>query len=394
VPSCALVLEDALLGVDGVLDAEVSYASLTRDDPVVTDRDSLLARIGLLGYSAEPAKLAEAASADSTDAFLRFFVGAAVGMWVTWPTLFALDPAVLAEEYAGLRPIELFTAAGALVVLLYSGWPFLVGTWRAARVGRATMDTLVVLGTWTAWLYSVWVVFAGSGPTYFESAAMITTIVLFGRWLESLGQRDAAKAIAALASGVQAEEAWLLPESGDLADATRVPLSEVAPGALVAVRPGERIVVDGIVENGESDIDRSRLTGEPLPVQVHADDEVWAGAVNLSGTLSIRASRVATDTLVGRLAGLVEDAVFAKSHAQRLADAVAAVFVPAVLAVAAATLLIVGVSLDLAEGVTRAVTVLVVACPCALGLATPLAIVNAVSAGTAHGVLVRGGPAL
>jgi len=205
--SCALVLEDALLGVDGVLDAEVSYAaSLARVtfDPTRAARDTLLDRFALLGYRAESARIADAGTADSTDAFLRFFVGAAVGMWVLWPTLFILYPAFLSEQFAGVRQIELFTAAGSLFVLLYPGWPFLVGAWRAARVGRATMDTLVVLGTWTAWLYSLWATLWGGGPTYFESAAMITTIVLFGRWLESLGQRDAARAIATLAAGAQA----------------------------------------------------------------------------------------------------------------------------------------------------------------------------------------------
>ncbi len=188
------------------------------------------------------------AATDSADMFLRFFVGAAVGMWVLWPTLFVLYPAFLSAEYAGVQRVELFTAVGSLVVLLYSGWPFLAGAWRALRVRRATMDTLVVLGTWTAWFYSVWAALTGGGPTYFESAAMITTIVLLGRWLESLGQRDAARAVVVLASTASAEEAWLLPESGALAEASRVPVAEVEPGALIAVRPGERVPVDGVVD--------------------------------------------------------------------------------------------------------------------------------------------------
>ncbi len=395
--SCALVLEDALLGLDGVLDAEVSYAaSLARVtyDPKRVDRDALTERFSLLGYRAEPARMADAGASDSADVFLRFFVGAAIGMWVLWPTLFILYPAFLSQEYGGVQQIELFTAVGSLIVLLYSGWPFLSGAWRAARVRRATMDTLVVLGTWTAWLYSLWATLWGGGPTYFESAAMITTIVLFGRWLESLGQRDAARAIAALASGTQAEQAWLLPESGDLVEAVHVPLESVEPGALLAVRPGERVPVDGVVEAGQSDLDRSRLTGEPLPVEVLPGSDVWAGTVNLTGVLTVRVTRVASETLTGRLASLVEDAVFAKSHAQRLADAVAAVFVPVVLAVAAATLLIGAFSVGPSEGVARAVAVLVVACPCALGLATPLAVVNAIGAGTHRGALIRGGPAL
>lgn len=395
--SCALVVEDALLGLPGVLDAEVSYAAaLTRVtwDPSTTDRDAIIARVAVLGYDAEPARLAATGMADSEDVFLRFFVGAALSMWVMWPTLFLLYPAFAAGRYASVQQVSAFTGLLALPVLLYSGWPFLIGAWRASRVGRATMDTLVVLGTWTAFAYSAWATATASGPTYFESAAMITTIVLLGRWLESLGRRDAARSLAALAATEAAEEAWLLGDAEDLASAQRVPLTQIAPGALVAVRAGERVPVDGVVLRGDSELDRARLTGESLPARVAAGGEVWAGAINLAGTLVVRADRVGSETLSGRLSALAEDAVFAKSSAQRLADTVAGVFVPLVLAIAAATLLIGGATGSLAEGVSRAVAVLVVACPCALGLATPLAVVNAVGAGARRGLLIRGGVVL
>jgi Cu+-exporting ATPase len=395
--SCSLVLEDALLALDGVLDAEVSYAAgLARVtwDPSVTDSPALLERIGLLGYRAQPARLAASATTGADDLFLRFFVGASQAMWIMWPTLFLLYPAYARGEYGGLVAYEAFTGAFALVVLLYSGWPFLVGAWRAARVGRATMDTLVVLGTWTAWLYSCWAMLARTGPVYFESAAMIATIVLLGRWLEAIGQRDASRAVAAIAAARDAEEAWVAetPELGG--ETRRLPLAEVRAGDLVVVRAGERVGVDGIVAAGTSEIDVARLSGEPLPRAVTADDEVWAGAINLADTLVVCAERVGSTTLVGRLASVAEDAVFAKSHAQRIADKVAAVFVPAVVALAGATLLTTWVGFGLAEAVSRAVAVLVVACPCALGLATPLAVVNAVGTGARRGMLVRGGPAL
>ena len=194
------------------------------------------------------------------------------------------------------------------------------------------MDTLVVLGTWTAWLYSVWAVSAGA-PTYFESAAMITGIVLFGRWLEGLGQRDAMRAVSALSMAAAPEEAWALPETTadgprDLATAVQVPLAEVVQGTVLIVRAGERTQVDGLVLEGTSDVDVARLTGEPMPVTVSPGDGVWAGAINLTATLVVTTERVGADTLTGRLASVAEDAVFAKSHTQRLADAVAAVFVP------------------------------------------------------------------
>ena len=387
------------MALPGVLDAEVSYAAaLARVtwDPAVTDREGVLERIRLFGYSAVPAR--DAASPNGgdgevEDVFLRFFVGAAVSMWIMWPTLFLLYPAYLVEDYASPRTMSLFAGALALVVLLYSGWPFLVGAWRAARVRRATMDTLVVLGTWSAWLYSVWAAVTSSGPTYFESAAMITTIVMLGRWLEALGRRDAAASLEAMAASAAAETAWLLPDGALSPEAAEQhPIAEVAEGDVIVVRPGERLPVDGTVLAGSSEVDTARLTGEPLPAEVGPGAQVWAGTINLAGVLTVRVDRAAEETLSGRLTAIVEDAAFAKSRMQRLADAAAAVFVPVVISIALAALLITGLTSGLAEGVSRAVAVLVVACPCALGLATPLAVMNAVAAGQRRGFLVRGGP--
>lgn len=435
--SCGLVLEDALMALPGVLDAEASYsASLARVtwNPSDTTLEAVTERVALLGYRAAPAREAARSRADTEDLFLRLFVSGVIGMWVMWPTFFVLWPAFDAHAYASVRTYEIFTGALAALVLLYGGWPFLVGTWRAARVRRATMDTLVVLGTWTAWLYSVWATLAGSAPTYFESAAMITSIVLLGRWLEALGTRDATASLAALAEGAS-ENAWLVRKGGgsgagagaagnaaaaegasasaaagecvsaaegegdlvltSVADALRVELAEIADGDVVAVRPGERVPVDGVVVGGSSELDRSRLTGESLPAEVLAGDEVWAGTINLTGVLLVEVTRTGAETLAGRLAELAEDAAFAKSHAQRVADAVAAVFVPVVIAIAAATLMIsLATGAGIAGGIERAVAVLVVSCPCALGLATPLAVSNAMAAGARRGLLVRGGPAL
>ncbi len=395
--SCALVLEDALLGVDGVLDAEVSYAAgLARVtwDPNGADREALIARIGLLGYRAESARLADGGTRDVEDMFLRFFAGAALDMWIMWLTLFQLYPAFARGDYASVVVFEWFTGAMALVVLLYPGWPFLSGAFRAARVGRVTMDTLVVLGTWTAWFYSLWATITSGAPTYFESAAMITTIVILGRWLEALGQRDATRALGALTATHAAEEAWVTDSLEAAGDARRVPAAQVAVGDLVVVRAGERSPVDGDIVRGTSELDVAQLTGEPVPRPVATGDELWAGAVNLVDTLVVSVRRVGGDTLAGRLSAIAEDAVFAKSSAQRLADKVAAVFVPVVLATAAATFAITTLTGGLAEGVSRAVAVLVVACPCALGLATPLAVTNAIGIGARRGMLVRGGPAL
>ncbi len=400
--SCSLVLEDALMALPGVLDAEVSYAAslarVTRDPEVVGEHE-VLKRISVLGYKAVPSREAAGAEAHGTsDLFLRFFVAAAVGMWVSWPTWLVIWPAASRVGWGTERPLEAFTGVFAFIVLAYCGWPFIVGAWRAARVGRATMDTLVVLGTWTAWGYSM-VALSLGGPTYFDSAAMITAIVLLGRWLEALGTRDATAALSALASA-ESTLAWRKVDDtgeagGAAASAEQVPASEVRPGELVIVRAGERVPVDGDVVDGGSELDRSHLTGEPMPCPVSVGDEVWAGTINLSGLLTIRVTRSGPDTLAGRLAGIVEDAAFAKSHAQRVADALSAVFVPFVIALAGMTALgTVAAGLGWGEAVARSVAVLVVACPCALGLATPLAVSNAVTAASHAGALLRGGPAL
>lgn len=397
--SCALVLEEALLGLPGVVDAEVSYAaSLARVtfDPSGVDVATIVERVKLLGYgtsrASEPGGAAD--SGDIQELFLRFFVSAAVGMWVLWPTLFVLYPAFARGEYAGFGGTELLAGGLSLAVLLYGGRPFLVGAWRAAKVRRATMDTLVVLGTWSAWLYSVVAAATGTAGVYFESAAMITTIVLLGRLIEALGRRGATRAIEALAAAPQTD-VWLLPEGDVEAEPQRVPLDDVGPDDLVAVRAGERIAVDGTVERGESAVDQSRLTGEPLPAEVVAGSGVWAGSINLTGMLVVRVARTGADTLAGRVAALVEDAAFAKSHAQRLADAAAGLFAPIVPVVALATLVFtLAGGGSVAVGIERAVAVLVVSCPCALGLATPLAAASAMGLASKRGVLVRGAEVL
>ncbi|MDO8962912.1 MAG: heavy metal translocating P-type ATPase [Coriobacteriia bacterium] len=398
--SCALVLEEALLALPGVLDAEVSYAaSLARVtyEPASVDGDAIAARITLLGYRAEPGGLGSAGHGgedETRDLFLRFFVSMAVGMWVMTPTFFLLWPSFWRGEYAGLMPTELFTGALTLVVLLYSGWPFLRGAWQAARLGKATMDTLVVVGTWTAFAYSLVATLRGGDGTYFESAAMITTIVLLGRWIESFGRGNAADALAGLAAGAP-DEVWLVPEGGGLADAVRSPIGAVIPGSVLAVRAGERVPVDGLVLAGHTTLDQSRLTGEPLPVERGEGDELFAGTVNLAEAVLVRTVRTGGETLSGRIAVVVEDAAFAKSHAQRLADAVAGVFVPVIFVIALAAFAITAFAgPGPAEAVRRAVAVLVVACPCALGLATPLAAMNAIRRGADIGLLLRGGEVL
>jgi Cu+-exporting ATPase len=256
------------------------------------------------------------------------------------------------------------------------------------------MDTLVALGTWTAWGYSVWAAATASGATYFDSAAMITAVVALGRWLEARGTRDVLAGLERLPE--PAAEAWRVSGAspgGRDAEPERVPTSELSAGEVVVVRAGERVPADGVLASGAGSVDAAQLTGEARLVELGAGEEVFAGAILLDGELVVRVTRVGPDTLWGRLAALAEDAAFARSSAERLADRVAAAFVPLVLAIAAvATLAALGYGLDVA--VERGVSVLVIACPCALALAMPLASANAVAAARGLGVPIRGSEAL
>ncbi|NTU72153.1 MAG: HlyD family efflux transporter periplasmic adaptor subunit, partial [Coriobacteriia bacterium] len=291
--SCGLVLEDALMALPGVLDAEASYAaSLLRVtwDPEQTALEDMLARVTLLGYRAAPARDVATGHGDTEELFLRWFVSAAIGMWVMWPTYFVLWPAFARGEYASVAAYDAFTGALSLLVLVYGGWPFLTGAWRAARVRRATMDTLVVLGTWTAWVYSAWAAATASGSTYFESAAMIVTIVLIGRWLESFGRRDTASALARLAESAE-ESAWVVRQGSQASDgaddAERVPVAELAEGATVLVRAGERVPADGVVLQRLARA--SELVQGGQPVLVMGDtDEGWIVRAALADRDAVR----------------------------------------------------------------------------------------------------------
>ena len=260
----------------------------------------------------------------------------------------------------------------ATPVVLWSGWPFHCAALLNARHGVATMDTLVSLGTLAAWTWSLVVLAAGlDAGTYFEVGAVIVTLILLGRFLEAGARTRSSAAIRRLL---------------ELA-----PPNDVAVGERFVVRPGERIAADGIVEEGEAAVDASMLTGEPRPVDVAAGTEVAGGTVCLDGRLVVRATRVGADTALAQMARLVAEAQSGKAPVQRLADRVAAVFVPVVLAISVATLAgWLAVTGDASQAFTAAVAVLIIACPCALGLATPTALMVGTGRGAQLGVLIRG----
>ena len=288
----------------------------------------------------------------------------------------------------------------ASIVQFWVGWQFYTTAWSALKHGTTTMNTLVAMGSSAAYLYSVLGVlfpaffeYQGLGePMYFDSAALIITLILFGRLLEARAKGQTGAAIKALI-GLQPKTARVVRGGAE----SDVPVAQVLVGDIVVVRPGEKVPVDGIVEDGFSPVDESMLTGEPIPVTKRAGDEVIGATMNTTGSFTFRATRVGAETALAQIVRLVEQAQGSKPPIARLADVIAAWFVPAVIVIATVTFvvwLILGPSPSLNYALLNFVAVLVIACPCALGLATPTAIMVGTGKGAENGVLIRDGSAL
>ncbi|HXO82084.1 MAG TPA: heavy metal translocating P-type ATPase, partial [Mycobacterium sp.] len=270
-------------------------------------------------------------------------------------------------------------------IVAWGGYPFHRLALLGARHRTSTMDTLVSLGTLAAYLWSTAAVLRGAGPVYFEVAAAVTVFQLAGRYAEARAKRASGAALRSLLS-LGAKDAAVLRDGDEL----RVPIAQLQVGDVVVVRPGERVATDGEIIDGTTALDTSAMTGEPVPVDVAAGDTVVGGSLNTYGRVLVRATRVGADTQLARMAKLVSDAQNNKAPVQRMADRVAAVFVPAVLAIAAATMacwLMAGQ--PVASAFTAAVAVLIIACPCALGLATPTAILVGTGRGAQLGILIK-----
>ena len=272
-------------------------------------------------------------------------------------------------------------------VVLWAGWPFHRAAFVNARHGAASMDTLVSVGTLAAWGWSTVVLVGGlDAETYFEAGAVITTLILVGRYLEARARRRSGEAIRALLE-LGAKEAHVLRDGVEVL----VPIDELVVGERFVVRPGEKIATDGVVVEGPSAVDQSMLTGEPVPVEVGMGSAVAGATINTSGRLVVEATKVGADTALAQIGRLVAEAQAGKAPIQRLVDRVSAVFVPVVIAISLATL--VGwlvLSGDAAAAFTAAVAVLIIACPCALGLATPTALMVGTGRGAQLGILIKG----
>jgi Cu+-exporting ATPase len=377
--SCAARIEKKLNRLDGV-EATVNFATEQATVHCDPDRvEELVATVEAAGYHAREAGAGHHDHDEPLPVLTRRL---AVAVVLTAPV--AVLAMVDTVRFPGWEWVAL---ALSTPVVFYSGLGFQRVALRNARHLSASMDTLISLGTLAAWLWSTVVIVGGiDTDTYFEVAAVVTTFIVLGRYLEARAKGRSAEAIRKLLQ-LGAKEARVLRDGREVL----VPIEQLAAGDVFVVRPGEKVAADGVVVEGESAVDRSLLTGESLPVEVAPGAEVAGATVNTYGRLVVRATRVGADTGLAQIARLVEAAQSGKAPVQRLADRVSAVFVPIVIVLALATLagwLAFGTSV--AAAFTAAVSVLIIACPCALGLATPTALLVGTGRGAQLGVLIKG----
>ncbi len=401
--SCVNRIERFVNRVDGVAEASVNLATeqaRVAFDPAATSVRAIAAAVEAAGYQVAVGAAADAPQAADAGDATRDVELRALGRRALVSLVIGLLMMALMFLPTGI-PMPILAPGllvAATVVQVWAGGTFYRAAWRAARHGSATMDTLVAVGTSVAFGYSAFVtlwpsVAAAVGlpmDTYFETAVIIVALVLAGRWLEARARRQTGAAVRALMQ-LQPTTARVVRDGSEI----DVPISQVRVGDLVRVRPGERVPVDGTVREGRSALDESMVTGESLPVEKGPGDEVIGATVNASGSFVMTARHVGADTALAQIVRLVTDAQGSKAPIQRLVDRVAEVFVPLVIIAAvltAATWLIVGH--DAGFALSAAIAVLIIACPCALGLATPAAIMAGTGAAAEHGILIRGAEAL
>ena len=378
--SCAARIERKLNRLDGV-EATVNYATeaaAVTYDPSAVSVDDLIAAVEKVGYHAALPD----GTAPARDLAQAIKTRLVVAVLLTAPlTVVAMVPSL---QFDGWEWLALVLATP---VVFWAGLGFHRATLLNARHLAATMDTLISVGTIAAWTWSAVVLVGGiDAHTYFEVAAVITTLILLGRWLELRARSRSGEAIRALLE-LGAKEARVVRDGQE----TLVPVEQLRVGDLFVVRPGEKLATDGVVVEGLSAIDQSMLTGEPVPVEAGPGAEVAGATINASGRLVVRATRVGADTALAQIARLVAEAQAGKAPIQRLVDRVSAVFVPVVLGISLLTLagwLV--TSGDVTDAFTAAVAVLIIACPCALGLATPTALLVGTGRGAQLGILIKG----
>ncbi|MFL5833480.1 MAG: heavy metal translocating P-type ATPase [Solirubrobacterales bacterium] len=402
--SCAGRVEKSLNQLEGV-EASVNFATERASvsfDPEQVEPEALVGAVESVGYAASlPAGEEDGAvegDRDPTQGLRRRLIFAA-GLSLPVLLLAMIEPLQF-ENWQWLS-LQLATP-----VVLWAGWPFHEAAWKNLRHGAATMDTLISLGTLAALGWSLYALFfgeagmpgmtmpfelvtergSGADEIYLEVAAVVTTFILAGRYFEARAKRRAGAALEALLD-LGAKEVTLVDDGVE----RRAPVEELVVGDRFVVRPGEKVATDGVVESGASAVDQSLVTGESVPVEVGAGDEVIGATINAGGRLVVRATRIGEETALAQIARLVTEAQSGKAPVQRLADRISAVFVPVVIGLAVATLgFWLGNGAGAAFAFTAAVAVLIIACPCALGLATPTALLVGTGRGAQLGLLIKG----
>tara|TARA_Y100000590_G_scaffold164249_1_gene188194 strand:- start:733 stop:2940 length:2208 start_codon:yes stop_codon:yes gene_type:complete len=380
---CAARISRGLSELDGVVDAQVNFATESATisyQPEKVDPGAFDRAVQRLGYKVKVEPLVEGSVDDrEVDGSNQRLILAGI---LTVPV--ALLSMVPALDFPGVQWV---IGLLATPVVWGIGWPFHRVAIHNLRHRATTMDTLVSLGTVAAWAWSIVVLVLGSGHIYFETATVIVVLILFGRWLEARARRRSGDALRVLAD--------LSVKEAQRENGAPISIDDIRVGMRLAVRPGEKVPVDGRVLDGSSTVDASMITGEPMPVVVGVGDEVVGATVNGNGSLTIEAVRVGSETVLAQIMRLVERAQSSTAPIQRLADRISAVFVPTILGVALATVIVWLLADGSAgEAFTAAVAVLVIACPCALGLATSTAIMVGTGRGSQLGVIVKGGEVL
>jgi len=402
--ACANRIEKGLSRLPGVASASVNLAMETARvefAPSAVTVEDIIRKVEQLGYGAIPKERREDAKdlrrREIRRQTARFAVSAALSLPLLWAMAghFAFTSFIPVPE---LFMNPWFQLALATPVQLAIGGPFYVGAWKALRNRSANMDVLVALGTSAAYLYSLFLTLEWAladeaahrmPDLYYETSAILITLIVLGKLLEAIAKGRTSDAIRKL-MGLRAKTALVIRGGEEI----RIPAEEVAVGDLVLVRPGEKIPVDGIVEEGRSSVDESMLTGESIPVEKGPGDTVIGATVNGNGMLKVRAAKVGRDTALAQIIRIVEEAQGSKAPVQRVADAISGVFVPVVVGIALLTFLVWfawAAPGDFGAALRNAIAVLVIACPCALGLATPTSIMAGSGRAAELGILFRGG---
>jgi len=392
--ACIWLIERVLGETEGVVSARINFSTSrarvqwhgTMIDPV-----EIIRKITSLGYSAtpyDPSSSEAPLAKKSADMMIRM----AVAGFCTVAAMF-LAEGLYAGYFWGIDAssrnfIQWLSLVITAPVVFYSGTPFTRGAYNGLRNRAMTMDLPIALGALITYFYSAWATVNKRGDVYYDSAAMFIFLILIGRYLEAASKRKAGSATERLLS-LGPKTATIIKDG----ERTTVPVNAVSVGDWVEVKPGEKIPVDGIIMEGESRVDESMLTGESRPVKKVVGSQVSGATMSMDGTFIFRATKIGDDTVLSRIIRLVEDAQSSKASIQRVADRIAAYFVPAILGIAALTYLYWSIH-DPGHAVIYAIAVLIITCPCALALATPAAIIAGTGAGAKEGILIKNGEVL